>query len=78
MHYACVCACWRTRAVCVHSVSAQHICVQCGSVCVHYACVCACWRTHAICVHTCAAWECVCTMHVCAPVGRCVLFVCTV
>ena len=31
---ACVCACWWTRAVCVHGVGAQRICVRRGSVCV--------------------------------------------
>ena len=41
MHYVCVCACWWTRAVCVHGVGAQHICVQCGSVYVCTMRVCA-------------------------------------
>ena len=33
----CVCACWQTRAVCVHGVGAQRLRVRHGSECV---CVC--------------------------------------
>ena len=75
----CVCACWQTRAVCVHGVGAQRLCVQHGSVCVcvcarmcvrllaDMCCLCARCRCTAL---TCVAWECVCVVMGHGEVGR--------